>query len=370
MVTLGLEAAEDPGFVADLADRGADVVRINCGHDDADIWRRMIDILRAAARLRPLRVLMDIAGPKVRMKQVITPPDKRSLLVGDQIFLCRDVDAARTDFSFESTCAPLGVLDRLKVGDAVSIDDGKLRGSIVAQAEGGFTVSVTEGRLKGVRLKPGRGMNFPAVDLNLDPLTEKDRRDLDFVALHADLVGQSFVQNAHQIDALQTALAERAPERWRQLAIVAKIETPLAVQNLPQLVVRAAGRQPLALMIARGDLAVEIGFERLAEMQEEILWLAEAAHVPVIWATQVLESLVKQGLPSRGEMTDAAMAARAECVMLNKGPFVTDAVRALDRLLTRMGEHQNKKTPRLRALHSWPERISGGLEAGSADSTQ
>ena len=126
----------------------------------------------------------------------------------------------------------------------------------------------------------------------------------------ADLVGYSFVQTPEDIAALQSVLAELAPARWRQLGIVAKIETPLAVRNLPQLIVRAAGRQPLALMIARGDLAVEIGFERLAEMQEEILWLAEAAHVPVIWATQVLESLVKQGLPSRGEMTDAAMAAR------------------------------------------------------------
>jgi pyruvate kinase len=87
MVTLGLEAAEDPGFVADLANRGADVVRINCGHDDADIWRRMIENTRAAARVRPLRVLMDIAGPKVRMKQVISPRDKRHLLVGDQILL-------------------------------------------------------------------------------------------------------------------------------------------------------------------------------------------------------------------------------------------------------------------------------------------
>jgi pyruvate kinase len=109
----------------------------------------------------------------------------------------------------------------------------------------------------------------------------------------------------------------------------------------------------MAVMIACGDLAVELGFERLAEMQEEIMWLAEAAHVPVIWATQVLESLVKRGLPSRGEMTDAAMAVRAECVMLNKGPFVLDAVRALDRLLARMAEHQNKKTPKLRALKSW-----------------
>jgi pyruvate kinase len=116
--------------------------------------------------------------------------------------------------------------------------------------------------------------------------------------------------------------------------------------------VRAAGREPLALMIARGDLAVEIGFERLAEMQE-ILWLAQAAHVPVIWAPQVLESLVKRGLPSRGEMTDAAMAARAECVMRNKGPFVTEAVRALDRLLVRMAQHQSKKTPKLRRLRTW-----------------
>ena len=119
---------------------------------------------------------------------------------------------------------------------------------------------------------------------------------------------------------------------------------------------RAAGRQPFAVMIARGDLAVEMGFERVAEMQEEIMWLCEAAHVPLIWATQVLEELVKKGLPSRGEMTDAAMAARAECVLLNKGPNVAAAVGVLDRLLRRMGEHQVKKTPTLRALRSWARR--------------
>jgi pyruvate kinase len=98
---------------------------------------------------------------------------------------------------------------------------------------------------------------------------------------------------------------------------------------------------------------VEIGYQRLAEMQEEILWLSEAAHVPVIWATQVLEGLVKNGTPSRGEITDAAMSERAECVMLNKGPFVTGAVTILDDVLTRMQAHQLKKTPQLRALHSW-----------------
>ena len=120
--------------------------------------------------------------------------------------------------------------------------------------------------------------------------------------------------------------------------------------------VQGAGQQPFAVMIARGDLAVEMGFERVAEMQEEILWLCEAAHVPVIWATQVLEELVKKGLPSRGEMSDVVMASRAECVLLNKGPNVGKAVGVLDRLLRRMGEHQVKKTPTLRALRSWPKR--------------
>ena len=88
-------------------------------------------------------------------------------------------------------------------------------------------------------------------------------------------------------------------------------------------------------------------------MQEEILWLCEAAHVPVIWATQVLEEMVKTGLPTRGEMTDAAMAGRAECVMLNKGPNQGAAITVLKRLLPRMEEHRSKKTPRLRALTSW-----------------
>jgi pyruvate kinase len=152
---------------------------------------------------------------------------------------------------------------------------------------------------------------------------------------------------------LQDALAERRPNDWHTLSLILKIETLQAVHNLPEIVVRAAGRQPTAIMIARGDLAVEIGFARTAEMQEEILWIGEAAHIPVIWATQVLERLVQKGRPSRGEMTDAAMAARAECVMLNKGPYLFEAIDELDTLLGRMEENQHKKTPQLRRLRSW-----------------
>ena len=104
-------------------------------------------------------------------------------------------------------------------------------------------------------------------------------------------------------------------------------------------------------MIARGDLAVECGFERLAEIQEEILWICEAAHVPVIWATQVLETLAKEGMPSRAEITDAAMGERAECVMLNKGPHIREALRVLDDILQRMQSHHSKNRSMLRELH-------------------
>jgi pyruvate kinase len=133
--------------------------------------------------------------------------------------------------------------------------------------------------------------------------------------------------------------------------VVAKVETSEAVKNLPEIIVHGAGQHAFGVMIARGDLAVEIGYARMAEIQEEILWLCEAAHVPVIWATQVLENLVKTGQPSRAEMTDAAMSGRAECVMLNKGPYILDALSALNSVVTRMQAHQTKKTAQFRALH-------------------
>ena len=135
-----------------------------------------------------------------------------------------------------------------------------------------------------------------------------------------------------------------------------KIETRRGFRNLPDMLLTAMRTPGCGVMIARGDLAVECGFERLAEVQEEILWVCEAAHVPVIWATQVLESLAKLGMPSRAEITDAAMGHRAECVMLNKGPHVVSAVSVLDDILRRMQPHQSKKRAMLRELHlaHWP----------------
>jgi pyruvate kinase len=103
-------------------------------------------------------------------------------------------------------------------------------------------------------------------------------------------------------------------------------------------------------MVARGDLAAELGFERMAEVQEEILWFCEAAHIPVIWATQVLESLAKRGSPSRAEVTDVVMSGRAECVMLNKGPYIVQTVHFLNGVLERMAAHRSKRRSMLRKL--------------------
>lgn len=251
----------------------------------------------------------------------------------------------------EVTCSEPGIVEALKVGERVMIDDGSAAGTVVSRVPKGALVEVT--RSKGKKLKPEKGLNFPDSDLSVNPLTEKDRSDLATVARLADLIGYSFVQTADDIRLLQEELKARLPDTWRMKGIIAKIETPSAVRNLPDIIVRAAGVQLFGVMIARGDLAVELGFVRIAEIQEELLWLCEAAHVPVIWATQVLEAFLKNGIPTRAEMTDAAMANRSECVMLNKGPYVADAVSVLSRVLSRMQDHQFKKTPQLRALHSW-----------------
>ena len=147
---------------------------------------------------------------------------------------------------------------------------------------------------------------------------------------------------------LPVRLAELGGEN---LGIILKIETREGFDELPALLLVAMRSRAVGVMIARGDLAIECGYERLAEVQEEILWICEAAHMPVVWATQVLESLAKTGVPSRSEITDAAMGERAECVMLNKGPYIIAAVQILDDILHRMQAHHAKKRSMLRKLH-------------------
>ncbi len=244
-------------------------------------------------------------------------------------------------------CTLAEVFPHLKPGERVFFDDGRIGGVIRAVGERAVEVEIRQARRKGSRLRSDRGINLPDSSLHLAGLTAKDLVDLDVAVEHADIVGLSFVRRPADLAQLQQALAARRGDR---LGIMLKIENQTAFEQLPRLLLGGLQSPPIGVMVARGDLAVEVGFDRLAEVQEEILWLCEAAHVPVIWATQVLENLAQKGTPSRAEVTDAAMSGRAECVMLNKGPHVVEAARFLANVLHRMQLHQQKKRSMLRKL--------------------
>ncbi|WP_341892566.1 pyruvate kinase [Variovorax sp. YR752] len=474
MVTLPGSAAQDAALVGALVHAGMDVARINCAHDDAPTWTALASHVRraAAASGRQVKVLMDLAGPKIRTGpiaagpavlkikpgrddygQVSTPalvglraagstepifgatstievepgwlaqlrPGDRIEFVdaraatrrmtviderpGGVLLECRQTayltpetwlrlrerDVRQPDTPVHGLPAATGrirlfrgdtlrltpdglgqaashgepdrrvspatvscslpeVLEQVRKGERIWFDDGRIGGVIRRVAARGVDVEITEVADEGQDLAADKGINLPDSTLELPALTPKDLADLDVVARHADIVGLSFAQTAQDVQALRRELDARGGEA---LGLLLKIETRHGFEHLPELLFAALGANAAGVMIARGDLAVECGFERMAEVQEEILWACEAAHLPVVWATQVLESLAKRGLPSRAEITDAAMGERAECVMLNKGPHILAAVRTLDDVLRRMQGHQAKKRPLLRALKSW-----------------
>src|SRR5581483_8746532 len=227
LVTLPTEAADDPGLIEALATRGADAMRINCAHDSRAVWTRMVANIRAAEGKigRRLPVLMDIAGPKVRTDRVLTPPDRSRLHIGDIALLAPEILPALPEVPFQLTCTEPRIFGSIHVGDAVSIDDGQLQGAVIGEAHGGYLVRIARGKLAGVGLRPGKGLNFPDTELALDPFTAKDREDLDFVAANADMIGHSFVQNADHVAALRGELSRRRSD-WQSIALVGKIETP------------------------------------------------------------------------------------------------------------------------------------------------
>ncbi|MDZ7289419.1 MAG: pyruvate kinase [candidate division KSB1 bacterium] len=477
MVTMPTSAADDYKLMRELLASGMNCMRVNCAHDNPEIWARMIANLRRAEQKlgKECLVFMDLGGPKLRtgtlepgpqvikwrpqrdsfgrvlapariwltpLENIELPPAPADaclpvpgewlakLHAGDVIKffdtreaaramqIVGEVDANRwaesrqtayvstgtvlyfvsnqeTDFTLAEK-AQVGALPRadqfillkkgdtliltsdarpcrpavhdeqgrqlkparisitlpeifadVRTGEMIWFDDGKIGGVIKSVKKDRIEVEITNARNKGERLRADKGINLPDSKLRLPALTQKDLEDLPFVVKHADLVGLSFVRNAEDVHALQSRLAELGGEH---LGVVVKIETLKGFVQLPKLILAAMRSKRAGVLIARGDLAVECGYERLAEIQEEILWICEAAHMPVFWATQVLENLAQKGQPSRAEITDAAMAERAECVMLNKGPYIVEAVRVLDDILQRMQTHQRKKKPMLRKL--------------------
>ena len=295
-----------------------------------------------------------------RLTRIGTIPPKPQMLrlsVGDTLVLTRSLEPGRPAKYDEKkqliSPARIGVtlpefFNCVRPGEPIALDDGKIGGIIRTVTPEKVTVEIMHARPVGEKLGAEKGINVPESQLHLSSLTKHDLEAIPFIVKNADIVGYSFVRKDADVHELQSRLAEHGGEN---LGIMLKIETREGFDHLPELLLAAMRSRAVGVMIARGDLAIECGYQRLAEVQEEILWICEAAHMPVIWATQVLESLAKTGVPSRSEITDAAMGERAECVMLNKGPYIVTAVRILDDILRRMQSHQEKKRSMLRKLH-------------------
>jgi pyruvate kinase len=471
MVTLSRETAEDYEMIKELLIAGMDCARINCAHDDQEIWIRMIDHINRAKTETGLscKILMDLAGLKLRTGPIVPgarvlriktkrdylgklikpakiwlgPPSIdtpagvdvkipvdgdwiRNLEPGDKIsfqdtrgkkrqfeIVSREKDGCLAELFKRSyictgtvlslkdkkrnlepiqvgllppvenfillrkddililhkapvpgenarydendlilalahiSCSNPEIFKNIKQGEPILFDDGKIEGVISSASPDMLLVKITHAKEGGSKLGEDKGINLPESSLGISGLMEKDYDDLKFIARHADIANISFVNEAQDLYQLQEELQRL---KASHLGIMLKIETKRGFKNLPFLLLASMRSYPVGVMIARGDLAVECGWERLAEIQEEILWLCEAAHVPVVWATQVLESLAKKGSPSRAEITDAAMAQRADCVMLNKGPHIIQTIRMLSDILSRMEEHQHKKTAMLKNL--------------------
>lgn len=351
MVTFDSPFATDEILIQDLLLKGMNIARINCAHDHEVIWMDMIQNLKNACAVtgKDCKLYFDLAGPKIRTRLIGKGMDAGKVRIqeGDLCWLCeKDALFSMDEIAIESSLPD--IIRALKKGDRVFIDDGAISAVVVSVEINKAAIRIKQVSNPKQSIRSGKGMNFPDTNLNIPALTDFDRSCLPFILRHADLIGCSFLRTASDLKEIQQTLQSF---NSGQPGMILKIETAAAVQALPELLLQGMQMPPFGVMIARGDLAVEIGFERLSEIQEEILWLCEAAHVPVIWATQVLENLGKSGLATRSEITDAGHAAVAECVMINKGAYVLRVISTLSDVLIKMSSHQKKKRYWFRKLN-------------------
>jgi len=343
MVTFDAALAGNFAYVKSLLKAGMNIARINSAHDSPEDWQRMISNVRKAARLtgHPCKIYFDLAGPKIRTVLLGKGRHKgRMKLKEQEQFYLAETDAVFDKKEKVLGCTLPGVVKDLRPGNRVLFDDGLFEAIVEIPGERIATLRISRISAAKPRIKSEKGINFPETELSVRSLTDYDKSLLPFAQAHADLLGFSFVRTAADVAELQELLRQ---SDGKKIPLVLKIETFEAVQNLPALLLQGMSEPVFGVMIARGDLAVEIGFERLSEVQEEILWLCEAAHVPVIWATQVLETLNKSGIATRSELTDAVRAGQAECVMLNKGKHLLKVLATLQDILHRSGGHHVKK---------------------------
>ncbi|MGB9168838.1 MAG: pyruvate kinase [Nitrososphaeraceae archaeon] len=262
---------------------------------------------------------------------------------GDKILINKKEIDKNSDLSEgygRISCTMPEVLGRAQVGHRVLIDDGKIDATIISTNDQYLELEITYPSDKTAKIESDKGLNFPDSNLDIPAITCQDIKDLKFIVKNATAVGISFAHSPEDVKNLYDELVKLGKPDF---GVIAKIESRNAVHNLGKILLTGLSLPKFGILIARGDLAVEMGFENLSLIQEDILCLCEAAHVPVILATQILETLAKSGLPTRAEITDAARGHRAECVMLNKGKFIVEAVKILSLLLKTEQQHNIKK---------------------------
>lgn len=322
VATIG-PASESPEMLERLIRAGLNVARLNFSHGDFSKHAEVVKRLRAAAQAvgKRVAIMADLPGPKMRLGKIA--PEPITLAAGDRFTLTSEEivgDANRVSMTFE----PLPRV--VKPGDRLFLNDGLVQ-IVVDQVEGNdvqCTVAV------GGELRSKKGLNLPGIDLGISAFTARDRECLEFaIGAGVDAVSQSFVERASDLEALRTAAAKigRVP------FIIAKIERADALKHYDEILEAADG-----IMVARGDLGVEVPIEEIANTQKVLIAKANLAGKPVITATQMLESMVSSRLPTRAEATDVANAILdgTDCVMLSgesaMGKFPEEAVTMLARI--------------------------------------
>ena len=345
--TLG-PACEESETILKLLQQGMDVARLNFSHGSHEEHARVIERIRAASRqlIRPVAILQDLQGPKIRTGPLKAGRAGVAVHPGAEIVITTEAEV-EGDEKLISTTYPFLAQD-VRPGDRLLVDDGLLEFRVLRTDGVRLAAEVVEGGI----LKEHKGINLPGVALRVEALSEKDRADLRFGVEHGvDYVALSFVRSAEDIQQARRALEELG----RALPIIAKIEKPEALQNLDAIVEAADG-----LMVARGDLGVEVPPEQVPILQKSLVRKASHAGKPVIIATQMLESMIEHPRPTRAEASDVANAIwdGADAVMLSgetaSGRYPLLAVQIMDRIVREAEQNHLMARPRPHEVPSAP----------------
>ena len=330
VATIG-PASSSPEVLRQLIDAGVSVFRLNFSHGTHDEHTAVVSHIRSVSRdmERHVGILQDLCGPKMRLGSL--PGDMVECRLGEEWTLVSEPSGNAR----ELTCSYKQLPDDLKTGETVLFADGTVAMEVIDTAPGRARLKVT---LPG-RLRSRQGLNLPGSNLAVESLTAKDLKDLDWTALHADdvdFVGLSFVRSAQDVARLRQELQSRKC----RARIVVKIEKPQAVQNLDAIVAATD-----AVMVARGDLGVEMEVQRVPSIQKRIIALCNAAHRPVITATQMLNSMEHSSRPTRAEASDVfnAVLDGSDAVMLSGesavGEYPVETVATMRRICGEAESH-------------------------------